>query len=290
MEPQSSSGQLQSQTRQPPLTTAAHIIPIWLWVYLVGRGMVQYCSKSALTEKVRLHLAQIKSFSHSSSFTVVVRIMVPAEGYDISPHKNENQSKFLYWLLPCSVKTKVTSHVHHVYTSDQGEKNMETKSIGWNVHFSCYHSSTYACTLTLTLTPVTKIILPMSHDRGIVLLCSSGQTNRFENLMWTCCLATWKKEGDNLKFYQILQTKVPWKYSFHPIRGLHHSLVMFEHVTRLTCSYSWLQLVNCLPECLCGPGACRVSRGFSQDTHQTLQKRDKSWWHAWPYQPGELHS
>ena len=161
---------------------------------------------------------------------------------------------------------------------------MGTEGIGWNAHFSCYHSSTYAHTHTHTHTytlthyadaPVTKIILPMSHDRGIVLLCSSGQTNRFENRMWTHCLATWK-ERDKLKFYPILQTKVPWKYSFNQSEGCiipKDSLVIFEHVTRLTSSYSWLQLVNCLPECLCGSGACRVSRGFSQDTHQTLQKR-----------------
>lgn len=213
--------------------------------------------------------------------------MVPAEECDISPHKNENQSKFLYWLLPCSVKTKVTSHV---YTSDQGEKNMGTESFGWNAHFSCYHSSTYACTLTLTLAPVTKIILPMSHDRGIVLLCSSGQTNRFENLMWTCCLATWKKEGDNLKFYQILQIKVPWKYSFHPITGLHHSLNMWSGLLVVTADYNWSIAYQSVFVAL-------VLVEFPEDFLKTLIKHcrretnldgmpDPLHW----YQPGELHS
>ena len=105
------------------------------------------------------------------------------------------------------------------------------------------HAHTHTHTYTLTHyadTPVTKIILPMSHDRGIVLLCSSGQTNRFENRMWTHCLATWK-ERDKLKFYPILQTKVPWKYSFDQSEGCiipKDSLVIFEHMTRLTSSYS----------------------------------------------------
>ena len=93
---------------------------------------------------------------------------------------------------------------------------MGLRAFGWNAHFSWYHPSTYVHTPppththTHTHTPVTEIILPMSHDRGIVLLCSSGQTNKFENRMWTCCLATWKEEGDNqtLKLCPVLQTKV----------------------------------------------------------------------------------
>jgi len=104
-----------------------------------------------------------------------------------------------------------------------------------------------------THTPVTEIILPRSHDRGIVLLSSSGQTKRFENRMWTCCLAIWGNE------------------QYKQRSGQSEGMFILNMYTRAAELQSGSVCSSCSPGLPFASEVCTTCPKFSQGSCQTLQ-------------------
>ena len=128
----------------------------------------------------------MKSFSHSSSFTVVARMIVPAEN-NVFVTQEWKSAQFLF----CEDNGHFTV---------QGEKTMGPRVFGWNAHFSCYHSSTYVQLLppppphthTHTHTHTHLLQRSSSQCHMIVALCFSVAQDRQTSLRTACGHVAWQ--------------------------------------------------------------------------------------------------